>query len=264
MAQQASPIGIGQRELLRIQLIAASRRVNITLPSIFESYATGLVCFIKRTYFSPGNRQEQICEIAPACRLEFSVGSWHRCRMDFAKDGCRLARRAANACAALLMLNSCAPRVAPGTSARPSIGGPASTANAGRQPARTPAAPLAATERKAKLQTIVPKREPTRAEQIITLVREGFFVDEVRGALLFSKIRPASPPPSGLYEDAILLARVRHALKEIQGIPDSLSATATVRDAKAVLTIDDSLTAPEAARAIDAALRTPGSTPFRR
>ena len=37
MAQQASPIGIGQRELLRIQFIAASRRVKITLPSILES-----------------------------------------------------------------------------------------------------------------------------------------------------------------------------------------------------------------------------------
>jgi hypothetical protein len=37
MAQQASPIGIGQRELLRIQLIAASSCVKMTLPSIFES-----------------------------------------------------------------------------------------------------------------------------------------------------------------------------------------------------------------------------------
>ena len=76
MAQQASPIGIGQRELLRIQLIAASMRVKITLPSIFESYAMGLVCLIERTYFSAGNRQEQICEIAGACALEFPIGSW--------------------------------------------------------------------------------------------------------------------------------------------------------------------------------------------
>ena len=41
MAQQAKPIGIGQREFLRIQFIAASIVVKITLPSIFESYATG-------------------------------------------------------------------------------------------------------------------------------------------------------------------------------------------------------------------------------
>jgi hypothetical protein len=37
IAQQAKPIGIGHSEFLRIQLIAASTRVTITLPSIFES-----------------------------------------------------------------------------------------------------------------------------------------------------------------------------------------------------------------------------------
>jgi hypothetical protein len=37
IAQQARPIGIGQSEFLRVQFIAASRRVKITLPSTFES-----------------------------------------------------------------------------------------------------------------------------------------------------------------------------------------------------------------------------------
>lgn len=37
IAQQARPIGIGQSEFLRIQFIAASTRVTMTLPSIFES-----------------------------------------------------------------------------------------------------------------------------------------------------------------------------------------------------------------------------------
>jgi hypothetical protein len=37
IAQHASPIGIGHNEFLRIQLMAASTRVTITLPSIFES-----------------------------------------------------------------------------------------------------------------------------------------------------------------------------------------------------------------------------------
>ena len=37
MAQHASPIGMGQREFLRIQFIAASIVVKITLPSTFES-----------------------------------------------------------------------------------------------------------------------------------------------------------------------------------------------------------------------------------
>jgi len=37
IAQHARPIGIGQSEFFRTQLSAASKRVKITLPSIFES-----------------------------------------------------------------------------------------------------------------------------------------------------------------------------------------------------------------------------------
>ena len=37
IAQQAKPIGIGQREFFRIQLMHASNLEIITLPSIFES-----------------------------------------------------------------------------------------------------------------------------------------------------------------------------------------------------------------------------------
>ena len=37
MAQQARPIGIGQMEFLRNQFRAASTRVTMTSPSIFES-----------------------------------------------------------------------------------------------------------------------------------------------------------------------------------------------------------------------------------
>jgi hypothetical protein len=37
MAQQARPIGMGQSELLRIQLMAVSSWVKMMLPSIFES-----------------------------------------------------------------------------------------------------------------------------------------------------------------------------------------------------------------------------------
>ena len=178
--------------------------------------------------------------------------------MDVKKEDCRLALRAARACTALLILASCAERTPSASSARGMIGRSASTADAVKEPARTPAPSATTTERRAKLQTIVPKRELTKAEQIITLVREGYFVGEARGAFTFSKSRRAGVPGSGLYEDAILLGRLRNALKETAGIPDSLSASATVRDAKAFLTIDDSLSASEAARAIDAALRTPG------
>ena len=178
--------------------------------------------------------------------------------MDLDKNGGRLAVRAACACAALLIQTSCAERTPFENSPRAMIRRPVSTANAAKEPSRTLAPRPVATERKAKLQSIAPKRELSKAEQIITLVREGYFVGEARGAFMFSKTRPSSVPGSGLYEDAILLGRLRYALKETAGIPDSLSATATVRDAKAFLTIDDALSASEAARAIDAALRTPG------
>src|SRR5437870_12469630 len=43
IAQQARPIGIGQSEFLRTQFSAASKRVKITLLSIFESYAVASV-----------------------------------------------------------------------------------------------------------------------------------------------------------------------------------------------------------------------------
>jgi hypothetical protein len=39
MAQQARPIGIGQREFFRIQLMAESTLVKMMFPSTFESYA---------------------------------------------------------------------------------------------------------------------------------------------------------------------------------------------------------------------------------
>jgi hypothetical protein len=177
--------------------------------------------------------------------------------MDRKKDR-RLALGAAFACAAVVMFASCAQRILPGNSTRAISAGPPTTRDAGRAPAGRPATPPAAIERKPKLLTIVPRREATRAEQIITLVREGYLVDEARGTLVFSKSRSANVPATALYEDAILLGRLRLALKETEGIPDSLSATATVRDAKAFLTIEGSLPAPEAARAINAALRTPG------
>ena len=42
MAQQARPMGMGQSEFLRIQLMAASSLVMMTFPSILESNAIGV------------------------------------------------------------------------------------------------------------------------------------------------------------------------------------------------------------------------------
>jgi hypothetical protein len=166
----------------------------------------------------------------------------------------RLARRA---CAAVLILSSCAHRAPSRRTESTVSAGPAAVTTTAQRAPKSRAAAAAPVERRTTLQAL-PKREPTKAEQIITLVREGYLVDEAKGALLFWKTKPTGASGSGLYEDAILLGRLRRALKETDGIPDSLSATATVRDAKAFLKIDDTLPAQTAARAIDAALQTPG------
>jgi hypothetical protein len=245
-------MGIGHRELLRIQFMAASKRVKITLPSIFESYATGLDSLMQRTYFSSRNRQEQICEIPAACRLEFPECSWHGCEMDPAKHEPFLPRTLALACSVVILLSACADRT------RTTI--PPSQGSVSPRPAATKErkAPPPERERSVARQTVAPKPPPSKAEQIIGLVRGGRLVNQGDGALVFSKSGLTHSSRSGLYEDAILLARLRRSLKETAGVPESVSAGATVRDAKAFLEIDDSLPAATAASAIDAGLRTPG------
>jgi hypothetical protein len=47
MAQQARPMGIGQREFFRIQLMHESNLEMMTLPSTFESQAAGAIVFIR-------------------------------------------------------------------------------------------------------------------------------------------------------------------------------------------------------------------------
>jgi hypothetical protein len=126
------------------------------------------------------------------------------------------------------------------------------------QIAKAPEARAAPIESSPTLPSIPPKPIPTKAEQIIRLVREGNLINESAGELVFSKNNLMRDARSGLYEDAILLGRLRRALKEAANIPNSIYDTATVRDARAVLKIDDTLSAPAAARAIDAALMTPG------
>ena len=71
IAQQAKPIGIGQSELLRIQLMAASTCVKITFPSILASYATGLSVFDMPTkVFSDSPAARRILKkTAPPARL---------------------------------------------------------------------------------------------------------------------------------------------------------------------------------------------------
>jgi hypothetical protein len=157
------------------------------------------------------------------------------------------------ACVVAVSLSSCAHRTTASTAAAGAPAAPLAT----RVDQRKPITP-APSERKAPPRTIPPRPQPSRAEQIIALVREGRFVNDAQGALVFSKSGLTRSSRSGLYEDAILLARLRRTLKETAGLPESLSASATVRDARAYLAIEDTLPASTAASAIDAGLRTPG------
>src|SRR6266481_2124513 len=59
IAQHARPIGIGQSEFFRIQLMHASRREKIMFPSTLESYATGATVAIgKRLWFAGAEARE--------------------------------------------------------------------------------------------------------------------------------------------------------------------------------------------------------------
>jgi hypothetical protein len=156
-------------------------------------------------------------------------------------------------CSIVVLLSSCADRTRSTTT-------PASQGSVSPRPAVTKErkAPPPDRERSAAPQTVAPKPPPNKTEQIIGLVRGGRLVNEGDGALVFSKSGLTRSSRSGLYEDAILLARLRRSLKDTPGVPESVSAGATVRDAKAFLEINDSLPAITAASAIDAGLRTPG------
>ena len=170
--------------------------------------------------------------------------------MDRAKDEPFLRLTLALGCSVAILLSSCAERTSPAVT-RPD-GSPS-------RPATTKEKKVPPPEREISVapQIVAPKPQPSKTEQIIALVRGGRLVNQGDGALVFSKSGLTRSSHSGLYEDAILLARLRRSLKETAGVPESVSAGATVRDAKALLEIG-SLPAVTAASAIDAGLRTPG------
>lgn len=99
---------------------------------------------------------------------------------------------------------------------------------------------------------------PTRAEEITQLVKAGNLVETGRDCLIFSLARAPRNSPGGLFEDAIVLSRLRGQLKKISGLPDTVAGTATVQGARAYLKLGDQITAELAARAIDSALKTNG------
>jgi len=100
--------------------------------------------------------------------------------------------------------------------------------------------------------------EPTRAEKIIRLVQDGGLIQADRNTLVFSKFRKPPDSQAGLYEDAIMLDRLRRQLKQVKALPDAVLSSATIHDARAYLVLDDTIAIVPAAGAIDAALKTSG------
>jgi hypothetical protein len=101
---------------------------------------------------------------------------------------------------------------------------------------------------------------PSRSDQIIRLVRSGEVVETSAQLVIFAAPRPSETTPGGLFEDAIVLNRLRGGLKKIPGLPPQVSGSATVSRARAFLQLGDLVSAELAAKAIDAALRTDGIT----
>lgn len=98
--------------------------------------------------------------------------------------------------------------------------------------------------------------ELTKTEKIIRGVRQGTLVKESQDLLVFTRLQPAKNADNSLYEDAIILARLRRQLKSIDGLPAAVPATATVRNSTAYLKLADEVSAETSARAIDSALKT--------
>lgn len=98
----------------------------------------------------------------------------------------------------------------------------------------------------------------SRTEQVVLLVRAGTLVETGRDCLIFSQARTPQTAPGGLFEDAIVLNRLRGQLKKVSGLPEAVVASATVQGARAYLKIPDEIAAELAARAIDSALKTDG------
>ena len=102
-----------------------------------------------------------------------------------------------------------------------------------------------------------PRPRPTKAEQIASLVNNGTLLESKRDVMIFARTKSTKKPPSSLYADAILLGKVRRNLAEAR-MPGDFPLIVTVSDAVACLKLEAERDAQTSAKAIDAALRTPG------
>lgn len=118
--------------------------------------------------------------------------------------------------------------------------------------AKAPAAP-------APVPTPEPRRESADpAAQIARLVQTGNLAGVESGRLIFAKPQSRKDPEPGLFEDAIILSRLRGNLRALPASEQQLITAVTVRRACACLRLSPATSPSAAARIIDAALKTPG------
>ncbi len=100
--------------------------------------------------------------------------------------------------------------------------------------------------------------ESKHAKSLSELLQNGRLLRTEGSSLLFSKVPPPKEKPSGLFEDAIILGRLRSRLNQVPELPSEISDSATVKDSTADLTLTADLPNRTAAAIIDAALDSEG------
>lgn len=163
---------------------------------------------------------------------------------------------------AAVFLNACATRTVPPPAGSAVVSGPPEKPPT--PPIPRPAQPevrtISFSEPVTRPPAPQPAAEPTRAEKIIRLVRNGGLVQADRNTLVFSRFRTPPPVSAGLYEDGIILGRLRRQLKQIPGLPASVASSARVTGTRAHLNLPETLSCEAAAAAVDAALVTEGTS----
>lgn len=100
--------------------------------------------------------------------------------------------------------------------------------------------------------------ETERGQALSAFLQNGHLLKGEDNALIFVRNEETDAAPSGLFEDAIILGRLRSRLNQVPGLSEKISETATVKEATADLTVSGDLPSPTIARVIDAALATQG------
>lgn len=134
------------------------------------------------------------------------------------------------------------------------------------RPRSRPPAMAAATPRSTQTPRAhpTPNRNPAiaeesgRAQTLGELIENGRFLRSEGNVYIFAKTELTNVPPSGLFEDAIILGRLRSRLNQIPGVPAGVSESATVKDAVAEFNASGGLSNAVCAKVIDVALTTEG------